>query len=104
LNNSGDNNWNKTSSSSGKISLEQVYSSVVNHGQQQQPPPLFYNHYTGQPMSAGTSSYELEDFGGAKFYCPHALAGGSAVQKPHTNPSISNSPRYTSVNSNCNGK
>jgi len=25
---------------------------------------------------AGTSSYELEDSVGAKFYCPHALADG----------------------------
>jgi len=28
-------------------------------------------------MLAGTSSYELEDFAGAKSYCPHALADGS---------------------------
>ena len=27
-------------------------------------------------MLAGTSSLELEDFVGAKFYCPHALADG----------------------------
>jgi len=26
---------------------------------------------------AGTSSLELEDFVGAKFYCPHALADGN---------------------------
>jgi len=26
---------------------------------------------------AGTSSEELEDFVGAKFYCPHALADGN---------------------------
>jgi len=26
---------------------------------------------------AGTSSQELEDFVGAKFYCPHALADGN---------------------------
>ena len=26
---------------------------------------------------AGTSSEELEDFAGAKFYCPHALADGN---------------------------
>ena len=39
---------------------------------QQQPP--FYGHYTGQPALASNSSYELEDFVGAKFYCPHALA------------------------------
>jgi len=36
--------------------------------------PPFYGHYTGQPASAGTSI--LEDLAGAKFYCPHALAGG----------------------------
>jgi len=44
--------------------------------QQQQQPP-FYGHYTGQPASAGTSGYELEDFVGAKFYRwrLHALAG-----------------------------
>ena len=28
-------------------------------------------------MLAGTSSYELEDFVGAKFYCLHALADGN---------------------------
>jgi len=28
-------------------------------------------------LLAGTSSYELEDFAGAKSYCPHALADGS---------------------------
>jgi len=39
--------------------------------------PPFYGHYTGQPALAGTSSEELEDFAGAKFYCPHALAGGN---------------------------
>ena len=31
----------------------------------QQPP--FYGNYTGQPALAGTSSWELEDFVGAKF-------------------------------------
>jgi len=40
----------------------------------QQPPPPFYGHYTGQPALTRTSSYELEDFVGAKSYCPHALA------------------------------
>jgi len=39
---------------------------------QQQAP--FYGHYTGQPASAGTSSKELGDIVGAKFYCLHALA------------------------------
>ena len=39
--------------------------------QQQQQQPLFH---TGQPMLAGTSSWEQEDFAGAKFYCPHAHA------------------------------
>ena len=43
----------------------------------QQQQPLFYCHYTGQPALAGTSSWELEDFVGAKFYCPHALADGN---------------------------
>ena len=43
--------------------------------QQQQPP--FYGHYTGQLALAGTSSYELEDFVGAKFYCLHALDDGN---------------------------
>jgi len=34
--------------------------------------------YTGQPALAGTSSSELEDFVGAKFFCcPHALADGN---------------------------
>jgi len=28
-------------------------------------------HYTGQPVSSDTSSYELEDFVAAKFYCLH---------------------------------
>ena len=28
-------------------------------------------------MLAGSSSEELVDFIGAKFYCPHALAGGN---------------------------
>jgi len=41
----------------------------------QQPP--FYGHHTGQPALAGTSSYEVDDFVGAKFYCPHALADGN---------------------------
>ena len=37
----------------------------------------FHSHYTGQPALAGTSSEELADFVGAKFYCPHALADGN---------------------------
>jgi len=41
-----------------------------------QPLP-FYSHYTSQPVLAGTSGYELEDFVGAKFYCPHAIADGN---------------------------
>ena len=36
--------------------------------------PPFYGHYTGQLALADSSSQELEDFVGAKFYCPHALA------------------------------
>jgi len=31
----------------------------------------------GRPALAGTSSKELEDFVGAKFYCPHAIADGN---------------------------
>jgi len=42
----------------------------------QQPQPPLCGHYTGQPALAGTSSSELEDSVGAKFYCPHALADG----------------------------
>jgi len=48
-----------------------------------------YSHYTGHPALAGIStratthvsisSYELEDFVGAKFYCPHALADGTSL-------------------------
>jgi len=37
----------------------------------------FYGHYAGIPALASTSSSELEDFFGAKFYCPHALAEGN---------------------------
>jgi len=37
----------------------------------------FHGHYTGQPASVGTSSQELEDVVGGKFYCPHALADGN---------------------------
>jgi len=39
--------------------------------------PPFYGHYTDKPAFAGMSSYELEDFVGAEFYCPHAIADGS---------------------------
>jgi len=48
----------------------------LNNNQHMQQPP-FYGHYTSQPGLASTSSYELEDFAGAKFYCPHALAEGN---------------------------
>jgi len=48
----------------------------LSEGDVQQQPP-FYGYCTGQPALAGTSSYELEDFVGAKFYCPHALADGN---------------------------
>ena len=37
----------------------------------------FYGHHTGQPALADSSSWELEDFVGAKFYCVHALADGN---------------------------
>ena len=30
-----------------------------------------------RPLNKSTSSGELEDFVGAKFYCPHAVADGS---------------------------
>jgi len=43
---------------------------------QLQQPPL-HGHYTGQSALAGTSSSELWDVVGAKFYCPHALADGN---------------------------
>jgi len=39
--------------------------------------PPFYGRYTGQPMLVGTSSNELENFVGAKFYCPYVLADGN---------------------------
>jgi len=45
-----------------------------NNRQQQ---PTFYGHYTGQPALAGTASKQPEDFVGAKFYGPHALADGN---------------------------
>jgi len=38
---------------------------------------MFDSHYTSQPAFASTSSKELEDIIGAKFYCLHALAGGN---------------------------
>jgi len=40
-------------------------------------PPSFYSHYTGQPAFAGPPFKNEEDFVGAKFYCPHALADGN---------------------------
>jgi len=43
----------------------------------QQQSPFYYSHYAGQSASAGTSSFKLEDFVGAKFHCPHALADGN---------------------------
>jgi len=36
----------------------------------------FYGHYTEQHALASTTSWELEDFVGAKFHCLHALADG----------------------------
>jgi len=35
------------------------------------------NHHLTAITLAGTSSYELEDFVDAKFYCLHALADGN---------------------------
>ena len=58
------------------VNLQKTVSSI--HVQQQQP--SFYSHYTytGYHAFTGTSSQKLEDFFvGAKFYCPHALAGGN---------------------------
>jgi len=40
-------------------------------------PLLEDEDHTGQPALAGTSSQELKDSVGAKFYCPHALADGN---------------------------
>ena len=37
----------------------------------------FYGHYTGQLPLAGTRTWELEDFDGAKFYNLHTLADGN---------------------------
>ena len=31
-------------------------------------------HFTGRPVSDGSQSCEVEDFVGAKFYCPHTSA------------------------------
>ena len=45
---------------------------IVNTKTTQQLP--FYGHFMGQPALVDTSSYELEDYVGAKFYCPHVLA------------------------------
>jgi len=42
--------------------------------QQQQP---FCGYYTGQHALADTSCKELQNFVGAKFYCPHAIADGN---------------------------
>ena len=52
-------------------------SSVCLTNGDREPTPPFYGHYTGQPALAGTSSWELEAFVGAKFYCPHAFADGN---------------------------
>jgi len=38
---------------------------------------LFSDHHTGQPVLAGTTSWELENFLRAKFYCSHALANSN---------------------------
>jgi len=39
----------------------------------------FYGHYTGQSVSDSTTIKELEDFIGAKFYCPRILADNMTV-------------------------
>ena len=51
-------------------------SSMIKMKNRVKPPPPFYSRYTGQPALAGMSIYELEDFVGPKFYCPHALGDG----------------------------
>jgi len=38
---------------------------------------IFGSQCAGQSVLSDTRSYELEDFVGAKFYFPHALAGGT---------------------------
>jgi len=65
------------------------YAVLVEYGPFTYPTPgenVFYHtttirftngHYAGQSASAGTSSFKLEDFVGAKFHCPHALADGN---------------------------
>jgi len=52
--------------------LEMHCSNSVHRQQQQQQLP-FYSRFTGQSALAGTSIWELEEFFGAQFYCPHAL-------------------------------
>jgi len=58
------------------ISVSEIENYFYPYKQQQQQPQQspFYDYYTGQPALAGTSSQELEDFVGAKFYYPEALA------------------------------
>jgi len=38
--------------------------------------PRLHSHYTGQPVLAGIQ-LRMEQFAGAKFYWPHALADGN---------------------------
>ena len=40
---------------------------------------FFGSQCAGQSALSDTRSYELEDFVGAKFYFPHALAGGTLL-------------------------
>jgi len=40
-------------------------------------PTTISGHYTSQHALASTSSEELEDFVGARYYCLHALANSS---------------------------
>jgi len=46
-----------------------------------QSQPLFYSHYTVQPVLAGTSSQEMEDFIGAKLCWRHNLHNLFMIQE-----------------------
>ena len=78
LNQFKSNAWQKQFLSVETYHWSRVWTTCSNNPQIQQPP--FYGHYTGQPALASTSSEELEDFVGAKFYCLHVLGGGNYLQ------------------------
>ena len=55
--------------------------------------PETFLHYTGVPVLAGSYSKELEDFVGAKFYYPHALADSNqCIQIRQKMPEFSSTP------------